>query len=65
MKVANTGLADVVGGRMWFVSVLGKGTQYFWLKSECKQYIKDTFGKGSELLKQLAACKGRAFCYCM
>lgn len=64
MKVANTGLCDVVGGRMWFVSTTD-GTAYFWTKSECKQYIKDTFGKGSELLKQLAAQKGRAFCYGM
>lgn len=57
------GLADVEGGRLWFVSTPATGREIFYTKAEARMFIKNFFvGFERELLlKQLAKEKHRAW----
>ena len=65
-RVANVGLLDVVGGKMWFCHDTSRQcSAVFWTKKECREFIRQTFSgeDGKRLLAKLKDCKGRAFRY--
>ncbi len=57
------GLVDVVGGRMWKISVPVVESTWFCTKAEAQRYIKEKFSgvEKETLLEQLAGEKDRAY----
>ena len=57
------GIVDVVGGRMWKISVPVVESEWFCTKAEARKYIRENFSgiEKESLLKQLAEEKSRAY----
>lgn len=62
-KKSFAGLVDVVGGRMWKVSVPVVESEWFCTKAEAQRYIKEKFSgvEKETLLEQLTQEKNRAY----
>lgn len=74
--ISHVGLADVVGGKLWFCVAAENDERlnlikhvssvYFYTKKDCEKYIRKGFSgeMKTKLLSKLKATKGRAYLYC-
>jgi hypothetical protein len=65
LKIAQCGISDVVGGRMWFCVKPDnpRKVERFYTKRECEAYIRKEHNSNPYLLKELRNTHGRAFIY--